>query len=272
MEENQNIPTNPNFSDIPALGDEKGLENYLNTETLKAQGVSVETPAPAAQQTPASTEPAAQPAAQPVATAQDGSVTLTKEQFDALVKGRAVQQQPAPAPQAKPAGYTQQEQAFIQNALAKGYTLEQINNFLTTQKRTPAVDPAMAQRLANVEKYLRDQEVKAAETAFINKMTSFGEKWGLSEQDLVTFGNTALQHGINIAQGNVDLEMVFRAVFPEQYSIRSRRMTPTNSSQIYGGTSVPEGNRVSASKLEDAYVEQFLKGAMPNQYGMLNKK
>jgi hypothetical protein len=49
-------------------------------------------------------------------------------------------------------------------------------------------------------------------------------------------------------------------------------MAPTNSSQIYGGTSIPEGNRTATSKLEDAYVENFLKGAMPNQYGMLNKK
>ena len=49
-------------------------------------------------------------------------------------------------------------------------------------------------------------------------------------------------------------------------------MTPTNSPQIYGGTSIPESSRANAAKAEDAYVEAFLKGAMPNQYGMLNKK
>ena len=71
---------------------------------------------------------------------------------------------------------------------------------------------------------------------------------------------------------NVDLETVFKAVYPEQYAIRIQRMSPTNTSQIYGGTSIPEGNRALASKAEDAYVEAFLKQTMPNQYGMLNKK
>ena len=105
----------------------------------------------------------------------------------------------------------------------------------------------------------------------INKLTDFGNKWGLSEQDLVTFGNTALdQFGINIAQVK-DLEAAFRAVYPEQYQIRLQRMTPNQSSQIYGGTAIPEGTRAQAARAEDAYVEAFLKSHMPN-YDAFNKK
>ena len=175
--------------------------------------------------------------------------------------------------QPKGSGYSAQDQAFIARALQQGYTLEQINNFFVQQRgQSGRIDPVLEQRLSQVEQYLKTQEYKQAETAFVNRLSEFGNKWGLSEQDLVNFGNTALQKGINIAVGNVDLETVFRAIYPEQYAIRSRRMTPTNSSQIYGGTSIPEGSRANAAKAEDAYVEAFLKGAMPNQYGMLNKK
>ena len=285
MDNNQNIPATPDFSDIPALGDTQGLETFLNNQALAQQGLPVqETPAaqPAADQTAqasaqAQAQPAA-PAAQPAAsTSQPGTpggdtITLTRDQLNAILAGRQAQPQQQQPVQRGPA-YTPQEQTFIQRALARGYSLEQINNFLANQRSgANRTDPLVEQRIAQVEQYLKNQEYKAAESAFVNKLSDFGGKWGLSEQDLVAFGNEALKHGINIAMENVDLEMVFRAVYPEQYAIRSRRMTPTPASQIYGGTSVPEANRASASKLEDAYVEAFLKGAMPNQYGMLNKK
>lgn len=291
MENNQNIPANPDFSDIPALGDVQGLDAFLNNEALAAQGLPVqktEEVTPAAQPTaaPAASDPAAQPAA-PAATlpASGGdSVTLTREQYQALLAGRAQQPQAPAQPQVPQgaqgqqaqrggSGYSAQDQIFIANALARGYTLEQINRALIAQRGAQGrINPALEQRIAQVENYLKTQEYKNAETAFVNKITDFGGKWGLSEQDLVTFGNEALKHGINIAMDNVDLEMVFRAVYPDQYAIRLKRMTPTNTSQIYGGTSVPEAGRASSAKLEDAYVENFLKGAMPNQYGMLNKK
>jgi len=288
MENENNIPQTPDFSGIPALGDTQGLENFLNNEMLAAQGLQPqETPAqpaaPAAQ--PAQpADPAAIPPATP-APAAGGSgdtITLTREQLNAILASRG--QAPAatnPAParpattpvQPKGSGYSAQDQAFIARALQQGYTLEQINNFFIQQRgQAGKIDPALEQRLSQVEQYLKTQEYKQAETAFVNRLSEFGNKWGLSEQDLINFGNTALQKGINIAVGNVDLETVFRAIYPEQYAIRSRRMTPTNSSQIYGGTSIPEGSRANAAKAEDAYVEAFLKGAMPNQYGMLNKK
>jgi hypothetical protein len=268
----------PDFSDIPALGDSQGLENYLNNEALASQGLPTQEK-PAAQ-APATEQPAEQPAQQPAPAPAD-TITLTREQLNAILASRGqAPQQGAQAPVQRPVqpqqpqqsftGYSQQERTFIANALAKGYSLEQINNVLNNQGRR--LDPAMEQRIAAVENYLKTQEYKSAENAFINKLSDFGNKWGLSEQDLVVFGNEALKHGINIAVENVNLETVFRAVYPEQYAIRSRRMAPTSSSQIYGGTSIPESSRASTSKLEDAYVESFLKGAMPNQYAALNKK
>lgn len=300
MDNNQNIPAS-DFSDIPALGDVKGLEAYMNNQALAAQGLPVQPAAPAAQPTVPATQPAAttvqgaqggqpapQPAAQPAAAPSvtpdaSGNVTLSREQYAALLAGRGLPQQPAQptVPQAQVQAqpvqqaatrtpmYSAQEQAFISKALAQGYSLDQINRYLAG--RSAQSNPVMEQRIAQVEQYLKQQEYKAAETAFVNKLSSFGDKWGLSEADLVTFGNEALKHGINIAGENVDLETVFRAVYPDQYSIRLRRMTPTPTSQIYGGTSIPEGNRATAAKVEDAYVEAFLKGAMPNQYAAFKK-
>ena len=292
MNDNENnIQQAPDFSDIPALGDTQGLETFLNNEALVAQGLQ---PAqPAAQ--PAATQPAAQPAAtdpaaippaanpaQPTGGTGD-TITLTREQLNAILASRgqapatnpALTRPTAPTQPVAPrgSGYSAQDQQFIAKALQQGYTLEQINNFFVQQRgQAGRIDPVLEQRLSQVEQYLKTQEYKQAETAFVTRLSEFGNKWGLSEQDLINFGNTALQKGINIAVGNVDLETVFRAIYPEQYAIRSRRMTPTNSSQIYGGTSIPEGSRANAAKAEDAYVEAFLKGAMPNQYGMLNKK
>lgn len=281
MDEIQNIPQTPDFSDIPSLDDAQGLETYLNNETLKAQGIPVQDNA----QAPVSTDGSA-PADGTAATSgqtplqatpaqASGTITLTREQLNAILasRGQAPVQQAQPQNQYKPQGigYTPQEQQFIANALSKGYSLAQINDFLIKQRGT-RIDPVLEQRLAGIENYLKTQEYKSAEAAFVSKLSDFGEKWGLSEQDLTTFGNEALKQGINIAMDNVNLETVFRAVYPEQYAIRSRRIAPTNSSQIYGGTSIPEGNRANTSKIEDAYVESFLKGTMPNQYAALNKK
>jgi DNA-binding transcriptional MerR regulator len=277
MENENNVPNNvPDFSDIPALGDAQGLENYLNNEALAAQGIQVQNQQPEQPKPEEQQQQVQQQSQQPQGQSND-TITLSREQLNAILasRGQMPQQAQQPQQQVQPRApvYSAQEQQFIARALAQGYSLDQINRFLYTQRGNVARgNPILEQRLAQVEQYLRTQEYKTAETAFINRLSDFGNKWGLSEQDLVNFGNTALQHGINIAGDNVDLEMVFRAIYPEQYSIRSRRMTPTNSSQIYGGTSIPEGSRASASKLEDAYVENFLKGAMPNQYGTLNKK
>lgn len=260
-----------NFSDIPALGDTEGLENYLNNETLASQGLA---PVP---QTETPTE-------NPETTTPETS-GFTKEQLAELVQkvdainaqlgqSRAQQQQHVAQQQAQAqgAGYSAQEQQFIAAALQRGYGLDQINQVIMQRRASNPQTANMARRIDAMEQYLRSQQYQQAQDAFVSKVSTFGNKWGLSDTDLETFANEALRHGINIAMDNVDLEMVFRAVYPEQYAIRSQRMTPTNSSQIYGGTSIPEGNRANASKLEDQYVESFLRGKMPNQYGMLNKK
>ena len=288
------MENNVDFSDIPALGDTQGLENFINNQNLQAQGLTPvqpteQQPAPAAQGQP--TQPAAQgqpaqqqgqPAAQP---AQQAAPTFTREQIAQILAqadairaqqgGNGAQQQQPQQPR-QAFQYTDQERNFVLNAMQRGYSLDQINQVVMQRRMqngmVPQGNPALEQRMTQLENYLRTQEYKAAETAFIDKLSGFGDKFGLSEQDLVTFGNAALSKGINIAMPNVDLETVFKAVYPEQYAIRVQRMSPTNTSQIYGGTSIPEGNRALAGKAEDAYVEAFLKQTMPNQYGMLNKK
>lgn len=274
----------PDFSDIPALGDVNGLEQYLNNQTLAAQGLPVQTTTSTPSTSTASTTQQGEttPGTGTTTTTTppaSGTVTLTNEQLNAILASRGVAQpqtQPATQPQRAPTSYTAQDITFITKALQQGYSLQQINEFLVRQNRQYGDDrqsAQLAQRLAQVEDYLKTQEYKTLENAFVSKLTDFGNKFGLSEQDLVTFGNEALKHGINIAMGDVNFETVFRAIYPDQYAIRSRRMVPTATSQIYGGNSIPEsGNRAQASRLEDAYVDSFLKGTMPNQYAALNKK
>ena len=301
MEDNQQSFA-PDFSDIPSLGDTQGLENYLNNQTLAAQGLPTQQqpaaqgqPAqPAAQGQPAQQQqgqPAAQPAAQqnPAQPAQQGNGVpqLTREQYVALLQNIDVINKrlnintnipgtQQTVPQQQNAGYTPQEQTFIENALKRGYNLNQINQVIMQNraKNAGAANPqasAMDQRVAAIEEFLRSQQYLQAQNEFINRANTFATKWGLSDADLETFASEALKHGINIADSKVDMEMVFRAVYPQQYAIRSQRMSPTNASQIYGGTSIPEGSRANASKLEDAYVDNFLKGAMPNQYAASKK-
>lgn len=290
-----------NFSDIPALGDEQGLNTFLQNEALAAQGIQPVTEQPAAQQgtspapanaPAASTAPvqptgAQAPAASngqvppiaPIGSAQPaGGVQLTPEQLAQIAaKVQTMNTTPSVAQRPVVQSYTEQERAFINQALAQGYGLDQINATIMRHRAgtNPTVsnqNAALTQQVEQIKQYLQNQEYQNAQNAFITKLSSFGDKFGLSEQDLVTFGNEAMKKGINIALPNVDFETVFRAVYPDQYRIRMQRMTPTNASQIYGGTSIPEsGNRAAASRMEDAYVDSFLKQAMPNQFQM-NKK
>lgn len=266
------------FSGIPALGDTQGLENYLNNQNLQAQGLQ---PAQPTEQEQQQTQPAQQPEQQPAQGLQGVDPNkVTREDINAIlskidaINARTANPQPVQQ-SAQAITYTDQERNFVINAMQRGYSLDQINQVIMQRRAQNGYgmrNNALEQRMNYLEQYLRTQEYKQAEAAFIDKLSIFGNKFGLSEQDLVTFGNAAIEKGINIAMPNVDLETAFRAIYPEQYAIRIQRMTPTNTSQIYGGTSIPEGNRASASKAEDAYVEAFLKQTMPNQYGMLNKK
>jgi type II secretory pathway pseudopilin PulG len=175
-----------------------------------------------------------------------------------------------PAAQPQQAPYTPQQVAIMKQLLDRGVPLERIMYSLHGNRQNAQQQQALVNRLQNIEQYLQNQQYQAAESAFITKMTAFGDKFGLSEQDLVTFGNQAMAMGINLTQVN-DVEAVFRAVYPEQYAIRSQRIAGANASHIYGGASANETPRAAASKLEDAYVDAFLKQAMPNQYGMHSK-
>lgn len=271
MNNDQNI-----FEGIPSLTDEQGLANYIAQQNQPAQP-AVQIPAMLQQNQPAE-QPAAQPAANPAPAVQG----YTPEQIDAIIKQNqqlmARVQQPqvqvpqtpqAPQVQANPqyntpntqGAYDAQTRATIIDLINKGVSLDRIQAALNGNRQN---NEAM-QRVQAVEQYLQQQAYMQEQNAFIDKMSAFGEKFGLSEDELVTFANTALSKGINVAHVT-DVEAVFRAVYPQQYAIRAQRLQGVPSPQIYGGVSVQETPRAAASKAEDAYVEQFLQGAMPNQY------
>lgn len=268
------------FSGIPALGDTAGLETFMNDQTV-AQAVpndgipaalQQQQPAPAAEPAP-TTDPA--PAAIP---ATPAAPTYTSEQVQEIInrmqaqqaaqvqaqQQQAMLQQRQAQAAAQRAAYTPQQAAIIKQLIDKGVGLDRIMAAMNGGQN------ALAARLQAIEQRMQQQQYAAEEQAFINKMTEFGNKFGLTEADLVTFGNAAYEKGINVAQVT-DVESVFRALYPEQYAIRMQRMSNAPASQIFGGSSVPEMPRAAASKVEDQYVEQFLRHSMPNQYGMTRK-
>ena len=269
------MPNNELFSDIPALGDEQGLENLLNQQALTDMGVPAE---PAQEQNP---QPAQQ---QPTYTAEQIQEIIARNQQLEAQLGQQnqqpaqtqlqqqFQQQTQTQQPARQTGYTQQQIGIINRLLASGMTIPQIAAELDRRRSNTQANPAMMQRIQALEQQFQQQQYEAAASAFEQKMLTFGEKFGLSEKDLVLFGETALSKGINVANANTDLETAFRAIFPEQYALRVQRMNNNNTSQIYGGVNVSEAPRASVSKLEDAYVDRFLHGAMPNQYDAFKNK
>ena len=276
------MPNEIDFSGIPALDDVEGLSNLINQNALDNYVANDATPPLATPQpTPTvvsnPTESATQPAttpntvpAQPAVTAP----TYTSEQIQQIIeRNNQLEAYIRSKQQAQPAQPVQQS-PVVQRLLNMGYSMEQINNAMAKrQAQASNVNVQQAQimqKLQNLEQYIQQQEYAKQEDAFIDKMTSFGEKFGLSEADLVTFGNTALSKGINLIDVT-DVESVFRAIYPEQYAIRTQRMSNAPTSQIFGGMSGTETPRATASKLEDAYVDNFLKHSMPNLYGMKTK-
>ncbi len=273
---------NNDFSGVPALDDIQGLENYLNNQNLMDAGLGVDMSNP--QNTQGQEPETPNPTTDPAPAAGNGQVQYTSDQVNALIaQVSALQEQlktqQAAKPQVQPAQptqrtavtYTPAQRQFIMSALEKGYSMQQIQEVLERRAGTSQAQAQIEQRMQNLEQQIKEQEYRRAESEFIGRLSTFGDKWGLSEKDLVTFGNAALQKGINIAYVN-DLDAVFRAVYPEQYAIRTQRMQNTNTSQIYGGTSIPESTRVATSKAEDAYVDAFFKQTMPNQYNNFNRK
>ena len=264
MNNDQNI-----FEGIPSLGDAQGLENYIAQQNQPASQNQI--PAMLQQNQPvAGNTPEVNPG-------NTGVTGYTSEQIDAIIKQNqelmARVTQPNTTPIANPVvnpqnnlpntqgAYSPQVRAQIVELVNRGVPLETILSALNGNRQNNET----MQRIAAVEQYLQQQEYVQQQNAFIDKMTAFGDKFGLSEDELVTFANTALSKGINVAQVT-DVEAVFRAVYPQQYAIRAQRLQGVASPQIYGGVSVQETPRAATSKAEDAYVEDFLKGAMPNQY------
>ena len=268
------------FSGIPSLDDAQGLEQFMTNSQAEDFGFNNQMPAALQQQEPP-TPAVAQPAQQE-ATPAPAAPTFTSEQVAQIVarlqasnqNTQPAQRQPLPnqtvQQPAQQSTYTPQQAQAIKRFIDAGVPLEKIMASLNGNRQQNVAQQQMLSRLQGIEQYLQNQQYKAEEANFINKMTTFGDKFGLSESDLVTFGNQALTMGINLANVT-DVEAVFRAVYPEQYAIRSQRIAGASASQIYGGASAMETPRVASSKVEDAYVDAFLKQAMPNAYGMHTK-
>lgn len=269
------------FSDIPGLSDENGFNQFMENQSASQQqsdgGIPPLTqPASSTGTDQGSTD---QPDTQPQDnTTQEPTYTAAQvQQIIASLQAQQVQQraQPVRQPQVQPrqSSYSQQEINAINGMLARGYSLEQVLQAVQNNRArqgAPTRDPAILDKINQIERYLANQQYQTEQNAFVSKMNDFGSKFGLSEQDLVTFGNAAMAQGINLI--NVpDVEIVFKALYPEQYAVRMQRMSNTPTSQIYGGQSVAEAPRAQVSKAEDAYVENFLKRSMPNQYGMQRK-
>lgn len=273
------------FSGIPSLNDDTGLQTYLNNQQLTSLGIpntEVETPAqgqqPVAQPT-AQPVQSAQPAVQEQPTLQSAGYTVEdvnrilarnaelEKQVNAMVRPttpttftptRTTVNTPTPR-------YSANQINLIKQALDQGATIEQIQAALSRKPVQDGASKELLDKVNAIENYLQQSAYDKAQTEFVNKLTAFGDKFGLSENDLVVFGNTALAKGINIAQVS-DLESVFRAIYPEQYAIRVQRMQHTPTSQIFGGSTMFINPTAMSEQAADNYVEGFLKGAMPNQY------
>lgn len=277
------------FSGIPSLNDDTGLQTYLNNQQLTSLGIAnteVETSAQGQQ-------PVVQPTTQPGQPAQSVAQSTVQEQPTLQGAGYTVEDvnrilarnaelekqvnamarpttpttfTPTRTPVTTPTPrYSANQINLIKQALDQGASIEQIQAALSRKPVQDGTSKELLDKVNAIENYLQQSAYDKAQTEFVNKLTAFGDKFGLSENDLVVFGNTALAKGINIAQVS-DLESVFRAIYPEQYAIRVQRMQHTPTSQIFGGSTMFINPTAMSEQAADNYVEGFLKGAMPNQY------
>lgn len=261
------------FEGIPSLEDENGMQNYVTEQDIQAATEGLPSEPAMLQQSP---EPAAK---NPTEYTEP---VYTKAQVDALI-AQQLQQQQNYMQQAQQNAQRQQSQAYNSNYVnADNYqAIEAQKQDIINRLRANGVPEARIQAALNegrqrstlnlrmnaIEQQLQAQQYQKEESAFVDKMVGFGNKFGLTENDLVTFANKAYSQGMNVAQIPAEyLENVFRAVYPQQYAVRMQRMSTNANTQLYGGVSVNETPRASASKAEDAYVEAFLRGSMPNQY------
>lgn len=277
------------FSGIPSLNDDTGLQTYLNNQQLTSLGIAnteVETSAQGQQpvvqpttQPGQSAQSVAQPTVQEQPTLQGAGYTV-EDVNRILARNAELEKQvnamarpttpttftPTRTPVTTPTPrYSANQINLIKQALDQGASIEQIQAALSRKPVQDGTSKELLDKVNAIENYLQQSAYDKAQTEFVNKLTAFGDKFGLSENDLVVFGNTALAKGINIAQVS-DLESVFRAIYPEQYAIRVQRMQHTPTSQIFGGSTMFINPTAMSEQAADNYVEGFLKGAMPNQY------
>ena len=246
------------FEVIPSLDDTEGLQNYLNQENLNNMGLTGQQPQMLQPEDIKNSTPSVEPQPQQQGYTQEQIAQIIAENEAYRTRLQQQQQFAQAQPQQKPV-YSPQQAELIKRAIDRGIPLERIIQALGQNSAQNQV----LQKLNSLEARLAQRDYEEAQNAFVTKMQDFGTKFGLSESDLVTFANTALSKGINLIN-TPDVESIFRAIYPDQYAIRMQRINSTPST-IYGGGSIgqtpQEGNRQI-----DAYVENFLKQRMPNQY------
>lgn len=259
------------FEGIPSLGDTQGTADYVE-QMNQPQTPQYSIPPMLQQNQPEDNAPQDNPAPQNqggYTQEQINQILEQNKQLQAQMQQIQAQQnqfaqqrvQPRQNAQQSQGAYTPQQQAIIMELVRRGVPMERIQSALNEGAQQNALNA----RLANMEKYLQEQAYNQAKDAFVDKMTTFGDKFGLSEEDLVQFAQTAYDNGINVADVK-DVEAVFRAFYPDQYAIRMQRINGAGASRIYGGANVTETPRMVSEKAMDDYVENYLRGTMPNQY------
>jgi hypothetical protein len=260
---------NDEITQLPALDDEQGLQNLMQQQQMASIGI-------VPQNTGDSTQNVQEAIPQQGYAPETGTgeTTFTEAQVQAIlqnyanaVKSTIAPQQSVPQQQAAPTTqYDQRQMQLVNEAMRRGIPLEKIVASLGSNRQGGQPDYAqqLAQKVNELQQRFNQIEQSKVTEQFESKLTGLGNKLGLSERDLYTFGTKALENGINILYVN-DIEAVFRGLYPDQYALRVQRAQPQATSQIYGGSNVGTTSQDN-EKYAQQYAEQFLKNTMPNYY------
>jgi hypothetical protein len=251
---------NPNtFEGIPSLKDETGLQNQLEQDVLSQLGI-VQQPAEVPGTPNIGATPAPAPAPAPTPLQQPAQPqTFTEEQVKQLLQrySQTVQSQMDPEAVKR----AQVNQAINTEAARQGISREQVIEQLRARAQQAQNNPVL-EKVNNLEARLQQMQQQEEAANFEKGLRGFGNRLGLSEEDLVYFGTKAYETGINLLYVK-DYESVFRGLFPEQYALRIRRASSPVAPQVYGGSAVGNTN-IDNTRIEDQYVDSFLKQSMPN--------
>lgn len=252
---------NNNFSDnnIPALSDTQGFADYMNRQNMQELGIQN----PITDSNPNPNTDTGNQANPNAGANQQDTQALIQQAVDAAL-ARQQPANPAPTAPVMNSPYSADLQKQIVTALQMGYSLEQINNALTKMQGANAGNGAVERRISNVEQTLQNYQMQQEAAEFERGMYALGDKLGLTEDDLYTFGVTAMKNGIDIFKVK-DVEAVFRGLYPDQYNVRIKRAQSQNSSQLYGGANM-QYNAQDAQRQVDNYVDSFLRERMPGWY------